>query len=108
MYFKIITYGCYNNRLSLFTVPPQPELSADDITKYSMIVHSTITDDDYVVNGCILQYRDIELFEEEDGGNACIFEITDLLPGTQYDFTGYTFSGSVRSNEAILSEVTCK
>ena len=72
-----------------------------------MVVHSAITDYDYVVNGCILQYEDIEFFEEE-GGNVCIFEITDLVPGTQYDFTGYTFSGSVRSKEAILSKVTCK
>ena len=72
-----------------------------------MVVHSTIPDDDYVIDGCILQYEDIELFEEEDG-NVCVFEITDLVPGTQYDFTGYTFSGSVRSKEATLSEVTCK
>ena len=84
-------------------------LSADDVQKKTMNVHSTITDDDYVINGCILQYYDIDppLFEEEDDG-VCIFEITDLVPGTQYDFTGYTYSGSVRSEEATLSEVTCK
>ena len=73
-----------------------------------MVVHSAIIAYDYVVNGCILQYEDIEIFEEEEDGNVCIFEITDLVPGTQYLFTGYTFSGSVRSNEAILSDITCK
>ena len=78
-----------------------------------MVVHSTITDDDYVINGCILQYDDIELFEEEEeeeeeDESICIFEITNLVPGTQYEFTGYTFSGSVRSQEATLSEITCK
>ena len=73
-----------------------------------MNVQSTINDDDYVINGCILKYKDIEHSEEEDDDGVCVFEVTDLVPGTQYNFTGYTYSGSVRSEEATLSEVTCK